>query len=106
MTKMTNEGPVTSAILLGHVEEPGRIRERDHNLLVWQTVCWKSSSIISICKQRPSGQIRPGSYQNSELFWAQLRKASFIPVRLKLAVTFPIALVPLLGKRGRGNARM
>lgn len=64
MTKMTNEGPVTSAILLGHVEGPGRIREEGHNLLVWQTLCWKSSSIIPICKQRAAGEIRPGSYQS------------------------------------------
>lgn len=64
MTKMTNEGPVTSAILLGHVEGPGRIREKERNLLFWQMVCWKSSSIIAICKQRPVGEIRPGSYQN------------------------------------------
>lgn len=32
MTKVTNEGPVTSAILLGHVEGPGRRRVR---LIYW-----------------------------------------------------------------------
>lgn len=82
MTKMTNEGPVTSAILLGHVEGPGRIREKDNDLLVWQTISWKPSSIISICKQRPAGEITAGSYQLG-WFW-QLCGASFIPVILKL----------------------
>lgn len=61
MTKMTNECPVTAAILLGHVEVPGRVHEKDNNLVVWHTISWKSSGFI---KQRPEDKIMPGSYQS------------------------------------------
>jgi len=61
MTKMTNECPVTAAILLVHVEVPGRVHEKDNNWVVWQPVSWKSLGFI---KQSPADKIMPGSYQN------------------------------------------